>query len=54
MQLLYPPEVIAAAAFYFAKKFTKATVPPSPDGKEWWETYGVKLDDLRGNPLFQF
>lgn len=54
MQILYPPEVIAAAAFYFAKKFTKTTVPASSDGKEWWETYGVKLDDLRGIPTFRF
>ena len=48
MQIMYPPNAIAAAAFYFAKKFTQTEIPRSPDGKEWWEQYGVKIEQLRG------
>lgn len=48
VQIMYPPNVIAAAAFYFARKFTHTEVPRSPDGKEWWEQYGVKIEALRG------
>jgi protein BUR2 len=51
IQIMYPPHVIAAAAFYFARKFTRTTLAKGPEGKEWWEEYGVKLEDLRGIPL---
>jgi hypothetical protein len=51
MQVMYPPHVIAAAAFYFARKFTHTEVPRSADGKEWWEQYGVKIENLRGTVL---
>jgi protein BUR2 len=52
VQIMYPPNVIAAAAFYFARKFTHSDVPRNPEGKEWWEQYGVKIEPLRGIPLF--
>lgn len=45
---MYPPHVIAAAAFYFARKFTQSEVSRSSDGKEWWEQCGVRLEHLRG------
>ena len=48
MQIMYPPHVIAAAAFYFARKFTHTDVPRGSDGKEWWEHYGVRIEQLRG------
>ena len=48
MQIMYPPRVIAAAAFYFARKFTGTEIPKEPDSKEWWEHYGVKVEHLRG------
>ena len=48
MQVMYTPHVIAAAAFYFARKFTHAEIPKRPDGREWWEEYGVKIEQLRG------
>ena len=48
MQVMYPSHVIAAAAFYFASKFTKSEVPRTSDGKEWWQEYGVNLESLRG------
>jgi hypothetical protein len=48
MQVMYPAHVIAAAAFYFARKFTQAEVPKGANGKEWWEDYGVKIENLRG------
>jgi protein BUR2 len=48
MQIMYPPHVIAAAAFYFARKFTHTELPHDVDGKEWWEQYGVKIENLRG------
>jgi len=48
IQIMYPPHVIAAAAFYFARKFSRTNLSKGPDGKEWWEEYGVKLEDLRG------
>jgi len=48
MQLIYPAHVIAASSFYFARKHTQTVVPKSPDGKEWYEQYHVKLEDLRG------
>jgi hypothetical protein len=51
MQIMYPPHVIAAAAFYFARKFTKTEVTRGMDGKEWWEIYGVKIENLRGMVL---
>jgi len=47
---MYPAHVIAASAFYFGMKFTGTKVPPGPDGKEWWEQYGVKIENLRGIP----
>ena len=48
MQIIYPAHVIAAAAFYFARKFTHTQIRKNPDGKEWWEQYGVRIEDLRG------
>jgi len=48
MQIMYPAHVIAAAAFYFARKFTHTEVPRGSDGKEWWEQYGVNIELLRG------
>lgn len=48
IQIRYPAHVIAAAAFYFARKFTQTTIPKGAGGKEWWEEYGVNLEDLRG------
>jgi hypothetical protein len=48
MQIMYPPHVVAAAAFYFGRKFTQTKVPRNADGKEWWEQYGVKIENLRG------
>lgn len=50
MQVIYPAHVIAAAAFYFARKFTHTQIPKNLDGKEWWEQYGVRIEDLRGTP----
>ena len=47
MQVMYTPHVIAAAAFYFARKFTHTEVHTGDEGKEWWEQYGVKIDQLR-------
>lgn len=47
MQIMYTPHEIAAAAFYFARKFTQTEIPKGPDGKEWWEQYGVKIEHLR-------
>ena len=51
MQVMYPAHVIAAAAFYFARKFTQTEVSKCADGKEWWEDYGVKIENLRGTAL---
>jgi hypothetical protein len=51
MQIMYPPRVIAAAAFYFAKKFIGTEIPKEEGAKEWWEEYGVDLEDLRGISL---
>ena len=50
MQIIYPAHVIAAAAFYFARKFTHTQIPKGSDGKAWWEQYGVRIEDLRGIP----
>ena len=50
MQVIYPAHVIAAAAFYFARKFTHTHIEKGPDGREWWEQYGVRIEDLRGTP----
>jgi hypothetical protein len=44
---MYTPHVIAAAAFYFARKFTLTEVAKRSDGREWWEEYGVKIEQLR-------
>ena len=49
MQLIYPAHVIAASSFYFARKHTQTIVPKGPDGKEWYEQYHVKLEDLKGS-----
>jgi hypothetical protein len=48
MQVMYPAHVIAASSFYFARKHTQTMVPKSPEGKEWYEEYHVRLEDLRG------
>jgi protein BUR2 len=48
MQVMYPAHVIAASSFYFAKKHTQTIIPKSPEEKEWYEEYSVRLEDLRG------
>ena len=48
MQIMYPPRVIAAAAFYFARKFSGTEIAKEEGSVEWWEEYGVRLEDLRG------
>jgi protein BUR2 len=48
MQVMYPAHVIAASSFYFARKHTQTIIPQSPEGKEWYEEYHVRLEDLRG------
>ena len=50
IQIQYPAHVIAAAAFYFARKFTATVLLPRLGDKEWWEEYGVKLEDLKSIP----
>lgn len=49
---MYPAPVIAAAAFYFARKFTNSDVPRDAEGKEWWEQYGAKIEHLRGSSFY--
>ena len=45
--LLFPSKTTATSALYAAAKHCSVTFPDDEQGRPWWDTLGVKLDDMR-------